>query len=516
MDRSRAIEALRSRSFDVLVIGGGITGAGVALDAASRGMRVALVEKDDFASGTSSRTSKLIHGGLRYLKQLQFGVTIESIREREVLLRIVPHLVEPLRFLLPFRKSGVSRISYATGLTIYDLIAGHSAGRRHTRISLTDVRRTAPLLGGNMIAGAFQYFDARADDCRLVMHVIRKATEMGAIAGNYIDVRGFRQRADGCVVGVDAVDRVSGDAVPIECRAAVNATGVWCDGVRRRLDSDAPDLLRPSKGIHLVLDSAKLDVFQGVMIPKTARGLGLFVVPWEGRTIVGTTDTPYHGTLERPVATREEIELLLSELEEWFPEARVGKSDIIATYAGLRPLLRTGQTSQTSKAARDAHVEMQRGLITVTGGKLTTYRRMARRVVDLLTPAKCVTDRLELFASREPPRAHDPEMAAHLHRAYGSEAAGIALMDGAGTRIDPELPYSFAEIEYAITSEMAMTIGDVLARRTRVALTSRDQRRGAELVASRLAAHHRWPAEKRAAAISEYLTGIAEFSPNGG
>lgn len=515
MDRGRALEALRSRSFDVLVIGGGITGAGVALDAVSRGMRVALVEKDDFASGTSSRSSKLVHGGLRYLKQLQFGVMVESIREREVLLGIVPHLVEPLQFLLPFRRSPMSRISYAAALTIYDAIAGHSAARRHTRISLSEVRHVAPLLGGTLIAGAFQYFDARTDDCRLVMHVIRKACELGALVANYVEVRGFRMGADGHVAGVDAVDAVSGDAVPIEGRAAVNATGVWCDAVRRRFDSGAPELVRPSKGIHLVLDSSKLEVSQGVSIPKTSRGQGFFVVPWEGRTIVGTTDTPYDGTLERPVATSEEIELLLSELEEWFPRAKVGKSDIISTYAGLRPLLKRGQSGQTSKAARDAYVEMERGLITVTGGKLTTYRGMAQRVVDLLTPARCITDRLKLFASHEPPRAHDQAMAAHLHRAYGSEAAGIAGMDGAATRIDPELPYSIAEVDYAIRSEMSMTVGDVLARRIRLSLTSRDQRTGAELVASRLAVHHGWGTEKRTAAVADYMMEIAEFSPHG-
>ncbi|MGZ8830067.1 MAG: FAD-dependent oxidoreductase, partial [Thermoanaerobaculia bacterium] len=303
MNRERALETLRKQRFDVVVIGGGITGAGVALDAASRGLTVALVEKSDFASGTSSRSSKVIHGGLRYLKSLRFGVTIESVRERETLLRMAPDLVRPLPVLLPYDRS----LRYKAALSIYDLMA--SSSRRHRRVEQGEMRRMAPYLRTDGVRGAFQYFDAAADDCRLVMHVLKRAVELGAVVANYVAVAGFTSE------GVEVTDSIVNETFAVRGTTIVNATGVWSDTVRQKLDADSPRLLRASKGVHLVIDSAKLRLDAAVTIPKTSSGHYLFIAPWEGRTIIGTTDTAYHGNLDHPAATREDVALPLSAVD---------------------------------------------------------------------------------------------------------------------------------------------------------------------------------------------------------
>ena len=473
MNRERALETLRKQRFDVVVIGGGITGAGVALDAASRGLTVALVEKSDFASGTSSRSSKVIHGGLRYLKSLQFGVTIESVRERETLLRMAPDLVRPLRILLPYDRS----FGYKAALSIYDRMA--SSSRPHRRVEQGEMRRMAPYLRADGVRGAFQYFDAAADDCRLVMHVLKKAVELGAVVANYVAVAGFTSE------GVEVTDSIANETFAVRGTTIVNATGVWSDTVRQKLDTSSPRLLRASKGVHLVIDSAKLRLDAAVTIPKTSSGHYLFIAPWEGRTIIGTTDTAYDGNLDHPVATREDMAVLLSAVDEWFPSARVGESDILAFYAGLRSL--PASTERTYAAPREDFIERRGRMITVAGGKLTTFRRMAMRVVDMITSRPCVTDRLSLLSPLP-------------------ETVGSALLY-------EEHPHTWAEIDFIIRNEMPMTVTDVLARRTRIALTANDHgRAAASQVADRLAQHLRWSAAQREAAVTHYHEDVKEYS----
>ncbi len=512
MKRDEHLDRLRHRQFDALIIGGGITGAGVALDAADRGLTVAVVEKRDFASGTSSRSSKLIHGGLRYLKQLQFAVTFEALREREVLLRMAPHLVTPLRFILPYSRSAVSSMVYGAGLSLYDRFARLAPPRRHAR--LTDLGRELPLLERRTIGGAFAYYDARADDCRLVMHVIKKAVQLGATAVNYVSVTGFQRDAAGRVVAADAVDQMTGQALTIRARRIVNAAGVWSDEVRRALDPAAPSLLQPSKGAHLVIDRQRLPIDDAVAIPKTASGHHLFVVPWENHTVVGTTDTLYDGDVDHPRASPADVEVLLAGLAEYFPAARITAADLTSVYSGLRPLLVSDGGGTTAKSARDYRIEERDGLLTVTGGKLTTFRRMAERVVDRLAPStRGATDGLDLFSAAAPPPSLPRDIAEHLHGAFGSDAAVIAASAGATDRLSPGQPHTVAEVDFVIRSEMAVTVADVLMRRTRLANITRDHARSlAPLVAERLGEIHGWDGAARSAAIPQFEAEAAELS----
>jgi glycerol-3-phosphate dehydrogenase len=482
MDRAGSIDTLRKRRFDVLVIGGGITGAGVAMDAASRGMSVALIEKNDFSSGTSSRSSKVIHGGLRYLKQLQFGVTREAVRERETLMRMAPHLVRSLPILMPYRRGVVERTAFGAALTIYDAMG---SSLKHVRVDREVARKDAPLLATDL-AGAFRYFDATADDSRLVMHVIKKAVQLGATVANYARLDGFQRMNDRSLAGVTAHDSISGATFAISAAEIVNAAGVWVDTVRQKLESVAPPLLRPSKGVHIVVANDKLRVDGAVAIPKTRLGQYLWIAPWQGRTIIGTTDTDYQGDLDNPEASPSDIALLLEGVAEWFPAAGLTDSDIISTYAGLRPL-HVSDAKSTSAIAREVVIDRRGGLLTVSGGKLTTFRTMAKRVVDLLTNRPCETEKLDLFGSLEVPGVVQPDIAQHLHEAFGSEAHVIAAMDGAGDRLLADHPHTVAEVDYVIRSEMAMTVDDVLSRRTRLALIARDKgERLRNLVAEKL------------------------------
>jgi glycerol-3-phosphate dehydrogenase len=511
MNRAAQIEALGSGIFDVLIIGGGITGAGVALDAAARGLRVALVEKKDFAHGTSSRSSKLIHGGLRYLKQGQIGVTMQSVRERERLLRNAPHLVKPLRFLLPHRPSLASSATYAAGLWLYDTFARAGASRRHRHLDRGELRRSFPLLGD--AGGAFEYFDAMADDCRLVMHVLKKAAELGAVIANYAGAAAF-DRGDAAVADVAVRDSVGGQTLRVRARTVVNATGVWCDEVRRAFDRQAQPLLQPSKGAHLVIDNAKLPLTDAIAIPNTSTGQHLFLVPWAGRTLVGTTDTPYDGPIDRPTATAADMALLLDGVNEALPSVRLRRDDIISVYAGLRPLLSHPGARESRKAKRDYTIERSGNMITVTGGKLTTYREMAERVANLIAPStKSSTATIELFPAREAPRNLPADVAAHLLNAYGSEAAAIAALPHADIRLAGDLPYTVAEVDHVVRTEMAMSVSDVLLRRLRLAQTDRDHGRlAAPVVAERIAAHHGLGVEWRAESVRAFGAEMAEFA----
>lgn len=495
MDRNANLERLRRERFDVLVIGGGITGCGVALDAASRGLKTALVERGDFACGTSSKSSKLIHGGLRYLRQLQFKVTIEASREKALLKRLAPHLVEDLPFLLPFW-TRAARPLLGSGLWIYDAAAGFPRGLVHRHLDPREALEMLPGLRPEGLRGGYVYYDARADDCRLVLHVARKAADLGAVLATGVEVVGF-VKDRGKVAGVRTRD------FDIAAARVVNATGIWCDEVRAAEDPQAGRTVRPSKGVHLVVPARRLGLQSAAMLPSPVDGRIAFLIPWGERAIVGTTDTDYAGPLDRPRAEAADVDYLLALVNASLPSAALTRSDILSTYAGLRPLLRD-DAAAPSGASREHHLfDDPSGLLTITGGKLTTYRRMSKEVVDRLTRRKCRTDRIDLFATE----ARDP-----LSRRYGAEAARIAdrapIVEG--------LDYVWGEVEHAIDREMARSLADVLARRTRIALFAEDRGAAvAEAVARRMAPRLGWDLREIRRQREAYERALAEEFPRG-
>jgi glycerol-3-phosphate dehydrogenase len=518
--RAANLERMRREVFDLAVIGGGITGAGVALDAASRGLTVALVEKRDFASGTSSRSSKLIHGGLRYLEQFHIGLVRESLHERAVLSRIAPHLSKPLRFLVPVYSSsersplGGNRLKLAAGFWLYDLLAGRRNIGRHRWLSPEVALKQAPALDPRGLRGAFLYYDCLTDDARLVIEVIKAAAAHGALVANYVAARGFHKNDDG-VSKVEFEDTRDGGSFELRARVVVNAAGVWSDEVSRLSDAKAPKRLRPSKGIHVVVPSEKLENQTAVLIPSLGESRFLFVIPWQGRTVIGTTDTDYSGSLDDPHAEADEVDRVVQSAARAFPDARLSSEDVISTFAGLRPLIAADGQSTKELSRKEEIFEDGSGLITITGGKLTTWRRMAERVID------CAGRQLESISGARRPQAHR-SVTEHIHLAGGTpdgdarqeaqqaatefdiDVAAVEHLMGTyagnyrvileltreseelkGTLIDG-LPHIVAEVIYAARCEMTMTAEDFLARRTRIELLARDHGRLCAARVSRL------------------------------
>lgn len=483
--RARNLEAMAEGTVDVLVIGGGITGAGVALDAASRGLSVALVERADFASGTSGRSSSLIHGGARYLEQGAVGLVYESLRERGLLLRRAPHLVRPLPFLLPVRRS-MSSLPYRVGLTLYDLL---SAGRNiasHRAVGDEEVARLAP--GLSRRSSGLVYWDCRTDDARLVIEIIRQAAAFGALVANRAEVTGLM--GEGAVRGARVVDRLRGGSIDVRARVTVNSAGAWAGDVHRLAGAGSPRL-RPSKGIHIVLDRARLRIRTAVVVRSVADRSHMFVmVPWGPRVYVGPTDTPYDGPIDSPEADEEDIRVVLGSVERAFPLGFT-PSDVLASWAGVRPLLDSGPGSTRDLSRRHAIITEPPGLITVTGGKLTTYRSMAEQVTDLAGAhlgrgAACSTATLPLGLSAPLPRSTAeaeqaaaklglaPDSGRRLVERYGDDWKEAAAMIGGdaslGESVVDGLPVMRVELEMARRREMALDDEDVLVRRTRLAL----------------------------------------------
>ena len=494
--RADALRRLADEEFDVLVVGGGVTGAGVALDAASRGLRTALVEKGDFASGTSSKSSKMIHGGIRYLQQREFRLVYENLAERQRLLDNAPHLVSPLPFLIPlFGRDGVvSKTvarSYATALWMYDLTGGWRIGKRHREVTKDEALAHLPTLNTDHLVAGFLYFDARADDARLTLALARTAAfEFGAAIANYTSVVRLTTAANGIANG--AVVRPTTDEgeseFPIRARTVVNATGVWADAVRALDEGQDPHAIRPAKGIHVTVPADRLpcDIAAVIPVPKDKRSI--FVVSWPETDLVylGTTDTDYSGPLDDPACTPEDVDYLLDAANA-VTTSRLTRADVTGVWAGLRPLLapsargghvseRTADLSRRHTVTTSAH-----GVVTVTGGKLTTYRKMAQDTVDAVVTSlgesprrrRCITKSLPLLGStwktRDPVTLAQPH--ARLVRRYGTASADVlALADERPELLEPVvagLPYLGAEVVYAAREEMACTLDDVLARRTR-------------------------------------------------
>lgn len=511
-NRQQQLLRLANEEFDVLVIGGGITGIGVALDAVTRGLRTALVERDDFASGTSSKSSKLIHGGLRYLQQGEVKLVYEALHERQRLRRNAPHLVQILPFMIPIltRDGLVSRkISRALGMALwmYDLTGGWRIGKFHRRLKAADASLHLPTISVQRIASAYLYYDATADDARLCLTVARTAAKHGAVVANQCGVEKVLHDHEGKVRGV-RVKPHSGPAFEIRARCVVNAAGVWADEVRQADSGLDPHSIRPAKGVHITLPWKLIRNDVAVVIPVRNDKRSLFIVPWianDGGTFqyayVGTTDTDYPGNVDNSQCSSEDISYVLDALNAAI-STNITEHDVTGVWSGLRPLVRnadgtaaTGRTADLSRRHKVQHSPS--GMISITGGKLTTYRRMAQDTVDAVQDqlgrrTKCRTKRLPFVGASEGLPKSARLVDSHLDQRYGTEASSIQELikqtpDLAGPLI-PGLPYLRAEAIFAVRNEMVVNLDDVLARRTRSLLINRKAtlahaRQVAELIA---------------------------------
>ncbi len=516
-DRAEGVRRLAAEPFDVVVIGGGITGVGCALDAASRGLRTALVERYDFASGTSSKSSKLVHGGLRYLQQREIRLVYEALAERQVLRRIAPHLVRVQPFLLPvFTSDGLinRRLARALGtaMWMYDMTGGLRIGKLHRRISKEKAVAHMPTLRESRLASAYIYYDARADDARLTLTIARTAAENGAAVVNDAAVVGFDKDASGHVQGVRVV--IDGNEILVRARTVVNATGVWSDNVRALDEGRHPDSIRPAKGVHITVPWAKVrnDIAAVIPVPKDRRSV--FVVPWGDFTYIGTTDTDYDGTLDDPQCTPDDIAYLLRAINGAVTTP-LTESDILGTWAGLRPLVKDAGSERTADLSRRHSVTTSKsGVVTVTGGKLTTYRRMASDTIDTVVAALGVkgrsrTARLRLSGAKDWDAGEAEGAPSHLASRYGSNRDAIrrliAERPELADPIVPGLEYSKAEVVYAASNEMARSVDDVLARRTRARLLARDASAEAAAEVARLIAPILgWSTEDQEASTAAY------------
>ena len=471
MQRDSAIAQLRADSdpFDLVIVGGGASGLGAAVDAAARGHRVALIERGDFASGTSSRSTKLVHGGVRYLAQGNVSLVRSALHERGLLLRNAPHLAHPLAFVIP-NYSWWGGPYYAVGLSAYDLLAGRLSLGRSRRLSRAETIRHLPTVETKGLASGVLYYDGQFDDARLAINLAQTAVEHGAVLANYCECAGLIKE-NGIVAGVLARDRESGAEFSIRARAVVNATGVFVDALRHFDDSGAPPLVTVSQGAHLVLPREFLPGTSALMIPKTADGRVLFAIPWHDRLVVGTTDTPGVRATSEPRALPEEIAFIMEHAQKYLARDPAA-SDVRSVFAGLRPLVRHDGAGSTAALSRDHTIAVSPSrLITLTGGKWTTYRKMAEDVIDQaervagLTPKPSPTAGMPIHGS-------DRALAEQEGlRFYGGDADGIgALMKGNtawAAPLHPALAIRPAEVVWHARREMARTVEDVLARRTR-------------------------------------------------
>ncbi len=404
----RDLDALEAEAFDLLVIGGGVTGAGAALDAALRGLRVALIDKGDFASGTSSVSSKLIHGGLRYLEHGDFFLVYEALHERRRLLRNAPHLVRPLRFVLPFYAGGrVPPWKQRLGLLLYDLLAGRSGIRRSRGYPRERLKRDFPGLQRSGLQGGAEFYDAQMDDARLCVEVVRTAALNGAVAANYIEAVAFEKEA-GLARGVRALDRLGGREVRIRARQTLNAAGPWGDAVRRLAGDDAGPSLRPTKGVHVLAPGRGLTAAFLLLHP--AAGRVFFVIPWLGKTLIGTTDTVCDDAPDRIRAAPADIDYLLQGHNHYF-NPPLSPSDLLSSFVGLRPLVRTRPGEPSALSREFALSASPSGLLSVSGGKYTTYRRMAEVAIDAVVRRlglrrRCRTRAISVWTGRRGSRGN--------------------------------------------------------------------------------------------------------------
>ena len=543
--RDRALAAMQEDRFDVVVVGGGITGAGVALDAASRGYSVALVERGDFGQGTSSRSSKMVHGGLRYLQNFDLGLVREALLERQLLVRLAPHLVYPTPFLVPALGGERRNRAIGIGLNMYDVMATSRIGRgrsqrnehseeaeywspdRHRTISGEEASELIPALESMDPSSAYLFYDCQTDDVRLVLTVLGEAERFGAVIVNGAEVTEVLEQ-NGRAAGVAFTEAESGERVELRADNVVNATGVWADRIRPEellTEEEIPNI-RPSRGTHITLSATDLDVGTAACIVPAAGDRTIFALPWYGRVLAGTTDLDYEGDIDHVPPSGDDVEYLLDALNSYFG-TDLGAGDLTGAYAGVRPLISTGDPKKSVDISRRAELyETSSGMLTITGGKLTTFRRMAAQVVDRIVErdgreAECRTDDIPLGMSARPEdletRLDLPEgAAAQLAFRYGHAARDVLDLcvqrPELAEPIVPGHPDLMAEVVIAARREQARSVADVLLRRTRLGLVAalelRDGER-VEAVASALGRELDWSGS-RIAAETEAWRGIAE------
>ncbi len=572
--RAQAVAALAEDEFDVVVVGGGITGAGVALDAATRGYSVALIERADYASGTSSRSSKLVHGGLRYLQNFDLGLVREALLERQLMVALAPHLVHPLPLVVPAFDGVRPERLMGMGLNLYDVMSVERDRRRraeswsperHRMISGEEVLDLLPALRAREPTGGYLFYDCQTDDVRLVLTVLGEAERFGAVCANRIEALGLLER-DGRARGVRARDIETGAEFEIEAGHVVNATGVWADRLAAEPSAGAgaagepavgaeagaePSLaarggepagdpgdrvpvIKPSRGTHLILRREDLPLIGGAIVP-AGEGRSIFALPWLGRTLIGTTDRDYEGELDHIRPSADDIEYLLSATNEFFGTG-FGPCDLVGAYAGVRPLISTGDAKKSVDISRKAELyEAASGMVTITGGKLTTWRRMAKLTVDRLVErdareAPCRTHEIPLGQAIDPadlPRVEGVPSESYdaLAGRYGYAAREVLALAGKDSPAHPELaqplvaglPDLLAEVVLAARREQALSVGDVLLRRTRLGLLAARELPVA-LVADVLAKELGWSEQRTESEVARFaveaeLEGIAPGEP---
>ncbi len=503
MTRAESFDSLGAEPFDVLVIGGGATGLGIAVDAVTRGFRTALVEGGDFAQATSSRATKLVHGGVRYLASGQMHLVYEALHERAVMMRNAPHLVHPQPFLLPTYK-WVDLPFYGVGLLLYDLMSGKSTMGPTSVLGSKAAVERIPNLNGDGLTGGVLYHDGQFNDARLALELARTAADHGATVLNYARCMRLVQEG-GKTVGAVVADVETGVETTVRAKVVFNAAGIFVDAVRDLDDAAAKPLMTVSRGTHIVVGPEALaggaGPSAGMMVPKTADGRVIFAIPWQGKVVIGTTDVAAPRPEMEPGHTQDEIGFLLETIQPYLAK-KISESDILSVFSGLRPLV-TGSAASTSKLSREHHIEASaHGLITVAGGKWTTYRRMAEDAVDfamkagVLEKRACVSAEVRLHGAAVDASVSDPYL-----REYGADVAAVQqLMEADAAlaeRIDPALAYTFAQVVYAVRQEMARTVEDVLSRRTRALLldsqaASRSAAAVAKIMAGELGRDQNW------------------------
>jgi glycerol-3-phosphate dehydrogenase len=523
LSRAAAIEAIAGRSFEVVVIGGGVTGAGVALDAASRGYSVALLERGDYAEGTSSRSSKMVHGGLRYLQNLDLGLVREALLERQLMVQLAPHLVYPTPFIVPALGEERRPRGLGIGLNMYDVMATTRVGRgrremrsskeededfywspdRHRTIDRDEVLEMVPALESRDPKNAYLFYDCQTDDVRMTLTILGEAERFGAVMLNGAEVVEVLER-DGRAVGVAFVEADSGERIEVEAENVVNATGVFADRIRPEEIVGEEDVPRisPSRGTHVLIDRERLSTGSAACIVPAGEGRAIFALPWYGRTLIGTTDNDFDGDIDHPRPGEADIEYLLDAVNEFFGVS-LGVGDLVGAYAGVRPLIATGDPKKSVDISRKAELyETSSGLLTITGGKLTTWRRMAKQTVDRLVEreareAPCRTAEIPLGMEARPedleaPAGIDEEALAQLAFRYGHAARKVLALAREGGKlaepIVPGRPDLLAEAVIAARHEQARSVADVLLRRTRLGLLAAPQLRDGEVARSVAAA----------------------------
>ena len=460
----------RAEPWDMIIVGGGATGAGIAVDAATRGYATLLLEQHDFGKGTSSRSTKLVHGGVRYLEQGNVSLVMEALKERGLLRQNAPHLVSELPFIVP-SYSWWEGPFYGIGLKVYQVLSGKYGFGSSQLISKEETLKRLPNVNPEGLTGGVIYYDGQFDDTRLLINLATTAEEQGATLLNYAKVIALNKGADGIVDGVTWENVETGESFKAQAKVVVNATGSFTDSVRQLAEPQAKNMIAPSQGAHLVLDRSFLPGENAIMVPHTSDGRVMFAIPWHGHTLVGTTDTPLKQTSLEPVALDQEIEFML-ETAALYLEKKPARADILSVFAGIRPLVKMGEGKNTAALSRDHTVHIDpSGLLTIAGGKWTTYRNMAQ---DAVTQAATLGDLPDKDCITKTLNIHGFHTNAEKFGAlafYGSDAPAIAqLIDedvSLGRQLDADLPYIEAEVVWAVREEMARSVEDVLARRTR-------------------------------------------------